>query len=198
MKLSKRDRILLPVILIGLLILGWGLMNPPSSNAATSKLLPTDQAVSKRAVAIRTIKRLTQEQQEMEPRIAQMAYDQTPEELQPRIIRDLQEISQRADVHLREIKPIRPRPLTKATGTRVGLEVRFRAPFQPNVVRFLYFVEDPKGRMVVDKISMNSADATSKTVDVTVQIAVFTRSTAGVTGANQGDANNASNTLPNG
>ncbi len=189
MALSKRDRNALVFLAVGaVVILGGNLLIPPAAPGAQKKLLPASEANARREVALRTLKRLSGEQDELEPRIATMISDLPAEELTPRTIRDLQAIAAKSNVHLREIKPLRPRALALGKGARAPLEIRFRAAFQPDVVRFLYFVEDPARKMVVDKINVTSGDARFKTVDVSAQITVFTRSTAGVTGA-QGETN---------
>ena len=78
-----------------------------------------------------------------------------------------------------KVRRLRKKPPRKVKYRRVPVEVRFRAPFQPNVVRFLYDLENPSGRMVIDKISITSADARFRTVEVSAQITVFTRSSNG-------------------
>ena len=93
-------------------------------------------------------------------------------------MRDIQAIALKSNIHIREIKPIKARKLADGSGSKVSMEVRFRAAFQPNVMKFLYLAEDPTGKMVVDKLSLTSADARFRTVEVSAQIAVFTRSTA--------------------
>ena len=193
MKLSKRDRILLPVVLIGVLVLIWGLLNPPAPTGGKGKLLPLAEAERKREVALRTLKRIGADSRDIEPRIQKMAFTLPADQLEPRVIRDLQTIAERSDVHLREVKPLRPRPLTNGIGSRVPVELRFRAPFQPNVIRFLYDIEDPEGRMVVEKMTLNSADAASRTVEVTALISVFTQSGDGPANANQGETRNGNN-----
>jgi hypothetical protein len=138
--------------------------------------------------------------------VQEHAYNKPVEQLVPLVIRDLQATAQRAGIHLREVKPLRPKQVTEepvirpgqkttrttqtthdVLGARVPVEVRFRAQFQPNVVRFLYDVENPAGKMVVDKISITSADAKFKVVEVSAQITVFTRSSAGTSGGDSGE-----------
>ena len=107
-------------------------------------------------------------------------------------------LADKAGVHIREIKPLRSRTLPDGSVTRVPLEVRFNAPFQPNVMRFLYFAEDPTKKMVVDKFSITSTDAHLKTVDVTAQITVYTRSAIGAAGAGEGDTSESTDTTSRG
>lgn len=180
---TKRERLMLLIalLLIPAILIGNALV-PSGPPAGQKSLLPVDQANLKREVQTRTITQMRQEQQEMEPRIAQMAYNLPPDEIVPRVIGDLQRTAVRAGVHLREIKPMRPSALSSGAGARVPMEVTFRAPLQPNAVQFLYYVEDPAARFVVDKIHITSADAKFRTVEAVAEITVFTRSTAGVAG----------------
>src|SRR6185437_16056701 len=123
MKVSKRDRFLLIVCVIGLAILVWGLLNPPAKTTSTAKLLPLNEALHKKEIAQRTTTRLIGEQADNQPRIKKMAYDLPVEQLEPRVIQNLQEIAMRAGVHLKEVKPLHPHPLN-AGGQSVPLEVR--------------------------------------------------------------------------
>ena len=130
----------------------------------------------------------------LQPRIMASSYEMSAEALQPRAVRDLQKIAARAGIHLRESKPLQPSGFHDAVGANVPIEVRFRTSFQPNVVRFLYYVEDPAGKMVVQKIDVTSTDAKFKTVDVTARSAVFTRSIEGVRGSDIGETSDADKT----
>lgn len=189
---SKRELylVIFVVIFVPILLL-WNVLNPPKTGGTAGKLLPLEQAKKKTEDARRTLARLRNEQEEAEPRVAKMSYELPAEQLEPRVVRDLQLLADKAGVRFREVKPLRARALANGS-VRVPLEVRFRAQFQPNVVRFLYYVEDPNSKMVIDKINVTSADARFKIVEISAQITVFTRSTAGVGGADQGDTSNAS------
>lgn len=195
MAISNRERRLIlvgGVVVVGIVI--WSVLNPASSPRAQQKLLPKSQAEQKRTVGLRTLARLRTDSEDMEPRIRQMSFEMTPEAVVPRVIRELQKVAQQAQVRLREVKPLRPRDLPSGQGQRVPLEVRFRAPFLPNVIRFLYFVETPEGRIVVDKLNITSAEARFKTVDVTAQVTVFTRNTSNKVDAKQGEKSDANAT----
>jgi hypothetical protein len=189
---SNRERILILLCIVfvpGILI--WNFANPAKPNTGLRSQVPLQVAQTKREEAVHKLRRLQSERADIEAHLKRLAYPSTltPEQLVPRISQDLLKISAKSGVHLREIKPLRPRTLATANGTRVPLEVRFRAPFQPNVVRFLYYVEDPSGKMVVDKMNITSADPKSKTVDVSAQITVFTRSASATSGAEGGESN---------
>jgi hypothetical protein len=186
---SKREIFLIIVCVIFVVGSIVYVMMPPSSASKRGQLSKND-ALAKLAAMKSTEKQMTNDHQKMVPRIKQMSYTQPAEELIPRVIRDLQASADRAGIHLREVKPLRPRLIAGGAGTRVPLEVRFRASFQPNVVKFLYFVEDPASRMVVDKINISSTDAKFKMVDVSAQITVYTRSSVGVSGTEGGETSN--------
>ncbi|MCS6775312.1 MAG: hypothetical protein RMJ43_13950 [Chloroherpetonaceae bacterium] len=195
MAISNRERRM--ILIGGVLVVGmlaWSALNPPGTPRTQRKLLPRAQAEQKRADALRTLARMRAEAEEIEPRIARMSFNLTPEEVVPRVIRELQRVARRSQVRLREVKPLRPRELPSGQGQRVPIEVRFRAPFLPHVIQFLYLIEDPEGRMVVEKLTITSAEARQQTVDVTVQVTVFTRSLSNNVEVKQGEKSDANAT----
>lgn len=188
---NKRDQYMVAFIIIGVLVLVWNFLFPPPKSGAKATLLPLAEAQHKTEVQKRTYLRLANDAKTLGPRIAREAYDAPVEELVPLVIRDLQSAAERAHVHLREIKPLRARSVGGLNLSRVPIEARFRAPFQPGVVRFLYELEDPAGKIVVDRLNITSGEARLKTVDVTVQISVFTRAITSETGSGEGEASDA-------
>lgn len=184
--LSRRDKILLTVMF--LVIFGAvALVMSPSGKAGAGKILPLDEAVRQNRETKKKLQDLKADKVKLEPQVVQMTYDMPPEQLSATVTETLYELADKAGVHIREIKPLRARTLTDGTLTTVPLEVRFHALFQPNVMRFLYYAEDPAGKLVVDKISITSPDTHAKGVDVSAQITVYTRSAvkANTTGAGQ-------------
>lgn len=179
------------IVLVGLplavIVLLWSVLNPPSSapKAGAKGTTPTSnltyaQAIQKQGETMRNLTDMQAKQEKIPGKIAAMAYTMPAEQLRPRIIRDLLAVANKAKVHLTEFKSLRPQLMASRQVARVPLEVRFRAAFQPNVVQFLYYLEDPKNKIVVDKLNVTSAQNRFQTVDVSAQISVFTRSTIGV------------------
>ena len=197
MRLSSRERVLLVICVVFVVgVLFWSLTSGGKS-AGSRSLLSYEDAEQKRVAARKALGKMEADQKASTPRVAKMTYDLPPDQLIPRVIRDLQTIAGKSNVHLREVKPLRVRALPSGGGTRIPMEVRFRASFQPDIVRFLYYVEDPARKMVVEKLSMTSADVRTKNVDVSAQVTVFTRSTAGASGAEGGESGNATNQANN-
>jgi|SRR5579872_1241221 len=206
--MKQRER----VMVIGcVVVVAASLWFALSGNGAPRKtnLVPYDKALQQTAASKLNVRRLEQDEAVLKPRVASRSYNQPAEALVPIVVANLQTAADRAGIHLREVRPLRPKTVTdeqdpaaapkSATarvsrntthdvlGARVPVEVRFKAPFQPNVVKFLYELEDPAGRLVIDKISITSADARFKTVEVSAQITVFTQSAAGSSGTDTGD-----------
>lgn len=190
MQINRRERML---ILIGIPVIGvvlaFNFLVPPGATATKGGQVSLAEAEKRTKEAANTTRKIQADTVQLKPRIEQMSYSETAEELVPRVIRELQDTAEKSGVHLREIKPHRPAALPNNSGTRVPLEVHFRVPFQPNAIKFLYYVEDPAGKMVVEKMDITSADAKFKTVDVTAQITVFTRAPLKETGPAGGDTN---------
>jgi len=186
--ISRRERIMvLAMVVVVLAALLLKLM-PGGAAGPSGKLLPKDKADQQYRKDRDQYIKLGQQQDELEPRLAKMAYEDSAATLIPHVVRDLQVIAQQSGVHLREVRPLRARALKSGQGMRVPLDVHFRAAFQPDVVRFLYHVEDPAGRMVMDKLDVTGAEARFKTVDVSVVISVFTKSLTDEANMGEGDA----------
>jgi Tfp pilus assembly protein PilO len=184
----------IPVVLI---VLAINFLVPPSGPAAPKGMVSTADANKKLKDAQKENGQIIKDENRMDPEIAKMSYAIPADQLVPRMIRDLQTIADHSGVHLREIKPIRGKKLKSNAGVRVPVEVRFKAPFQPDAIRFLYHVEEGGSRMVVDKINITSADPRFKSVEVSATITVFTTSLAGFSGG-EGDNSNASNRTTSG
>jgi hypothetical protein len=190
----------------------------PSGTGGKTNLVPLEQARVKTGASKANVRKLQDEKAALEPNVRARAYAKPSEQLVPVVVGNLQSAAERAGIHLREVRPLRPKLITdemdpkaapKATGARaarsssavhevlgarVPVEVRFKAPFQPNVVKFLYDIENPAGKMVLDKISITSADAKFRTVEVSAQITVFTRSSVGTAGGDTGESTDESAT----
>ena len=195
--LSKRDRNLLIVMLIVIVGAAILLLTPSGKGAAAGgSKLSLEEAHRQNIKTRLQEKALEDDQKRLRPQVSRLTYNIPAEQLTTQMSEDLYALADRAGVHIREIKPLRSRALPDGSAARVPLQVRFRAPFQPNVMRFLYFTEDPANKMVVDKININSTDARAKSVDVDAQITVFTRNVAGATGtgAAQGDTSDSTDT----
>ena len=211
--MNKREQVLIGVAAVVLVGTVWYVLAPAGS-ASKTNLVSLEQAVLKKNESLSNARRLLDEQVAVEPRVKARAYNKAADQLVPVVVGNLQAAADRAGIHLREVRPLRakivtdesdPKAIEKAQttrssragnathellGARVPVEVRFRAPFQPNVVRFLYDLENPSGRMVIDKISITSADARFKTVEVSAQVTVFTRSSNGTAGGDTGEITN--------
>lgn len=183
--MNKREKILL--VAGGLVVAAslWFVLSPsPNTKAATA--MPLEKAKAATAEALQNTKKMQDTTKELEPRIKEVTYTQPAEELVPMLIGDLQNAAKEAKIRFREMKPVRPKLVAKGTASRVPIEVRFRAPFQPNTVQFLYNIENPEGKMTLDKVSITSTDPKFKIVEVTAQVSLFTTSTEGVTGGDIG------------
>jgi Tfp pilus assembly protein PilO len=176
MPIKPRERrlVLLGVVVVGGVLL-WDRLNPPKPPISLQKQVTVEEAEKRRQAAIAEMKRLRLEKEAQEPRIQQASYNRPADELIPRVVRDLQRIAKQAGIHFTEIKPQRSRPLSTSSLEKIPIEVRFRAAFQPNVMKFFYLLEAPKGKMTLEKFNVTSGDPRLKTVDVTALITVFTR-----------------------
>ncbi|MBC7529616.1 MAG: hypothetical protein H7308_18975 [Chthonomonadaceae bacterium] len=166
-------------IVAGVVVLGaalFSILNPSGATAAKKGIfLPVAEAEAKRETSLKELRQINLSSGTIEPNIEKMSFNRPAEELIPRVVRDLQRIAKQSNIRLQEVKPQRSRPLTSGQGEKVPIDIRFRAPFQPNVTRFLYFVEAPEGKMAIEKFNITTGDAKTRSVDVSAQIVVFTR-----------------------
>lgn len=138
------------------------------------KLLPAAQAKQKYADLIKQKTKLEDETDRVKPEVEKLVYKDTTDALVPKLIRTLQGIAKQSGVHLREIKPLRPKRV--ASVTKVPMTVRFStSDFSHAGVGFLYRTEDPAARIVVEKLSVIVSDPKARSVDVEVQVAGFTQ-----------------------
>ena len=192
MQISPREKRLVyggAVILIIILI--WNFLSPSSAGPSMKGMVSLKEAQKNTDLNKRTQSRLAREVQELDPDINSKAYNSAPDQLVPTTVRELQKIALKSGVHIRDIKPVRSKVLASGMGAGVPIEVHFLAPFQPNAMKFLYYVEDPAGKMVVDKLDISSADPRQKTVEVSALVTVYTRNTAGAFASDSGDKSNA-------
>ncbi len=185
--------------LVGLMVVvcvpavAYLLFAPKSAGNSKQALLTVEDADKKKKLTMGKIEAINTELTTLDAANERLTYDMTPEEIVPRVLRQLQQIALDSKVRLREVKPLRPVELKSGQGQKVPLEVRFRAPFQPNAMKFLYAVEDSKYKMVLDKINIASAENRLKAVDMTATITVFTRAAYVANSSQGGETPNARN-----
>lgn len=108
---------------------------------------------------------------ELQPKLDTITYKETSEKVIPVVLKTLHEHARKAGIRLREVKPLRPRQVGGVT--KVSLTVRFSGVFG-QVIPFVYYLEDPQGKLTVEKLNVSAPDPKSTQVDVEVQVAFFT------------------------
>jgi Tfp pilus assembly protein PilO len=167
---NSRERFLIVLALLaGIVGVPMMLISPEK---AGGKLLPAAKARQEYKKNEAQMKTLQAETATLKPEIEKLVYKEAPEQVVPGVIKMLQTIAKQSGIHLREIKPLRARRL--ATVTKVPMTVRFTGQFGQSIP-FLYKVEDPNGKLVVEKFNVTTSDPKVKTVDVEVQIALYTQ-----------------------
>lgn len=175
---TPSERRLLLICAVVIVVAAWLVLAP--SNRGGVQLLSSAEADRKATEDALKTHQYRQEIERLAPEIKRLAYDKPPAEVIPSVVRTLQDMAKQSDLHLREIKPLRAR----RTGdmTRIPISVRFStAAFNRSAVGFLYRLEDPASRMVVDKFTITAPDPKTRIVDVEVQVALYTRGGASAT-----------------
>ena len=165
------------IIAMGIVVaIGVPLLVMPAGGSS-KKLLSADDARKKFRVVVSDKTRLDQESDKLTPEIEKLTYNDAPDKLLPETVRVLQKCAKESGIHIREIKPLRAK--NYLTVTRVPVSVRFTTDFAKSIP-FIYRVEDPATKLVVEKLNISAADVRSRSVDVEVQVALFTRADAPV------------------
>jgi hypothetical protein len=165
---SERRMLLICLIAV---VIGVPLVLFPGGSAG-KKLLSAREARQQYESKLAQKKQLETDDERIKPLMDQMVYAEAPEQLIPKVITTLQGYAKASGIHLREIKPLRSK---KTAGvTKETLSVRFTSDFG-KTVPFLYRVEDPSGKLVIEKFNLTASDPKSRAVDVDAQIALFTR-----------------------
>jgi Tfp pilus assembly protein PilO len=168
--LKPGEKRMLVILVIVVAVAGWLMMSPTGPTG--KKLLSAAVARQKYQDADTERARLEKEIEALQPAIDKMAYTEDPDAVVPTVVKTLQEIAAGSGIHLREVKPLRTRRLGAVV--KVPLSVRFTTEF-PKSIPFLYKVEDPDGRLVVEKVNITAPDPKKPTIEVDAQIALFTR-----------------------
>lgn len=166
---SPRERVL---IILGAAVVAvalWLVLTP--GETGTQGMLSSAAARQQYTEALKRKQQLEREIADLGPRVDTTTYKETSERVIPIVLKSLHEQARLAGIRLREVKPLRPRQ----TGgvTKVTLTVRFTTEFG-KAIPFLYNVEDPKAKLVVEKMNVSPSDPKSKEVDIEVQVALFT------------------------
>lgn len=164
-----RERIMIVVAVI--VVLAGGIFSILPAKQSGQTLLSADQARLKYEALVKEKNQLESVTATLKPRIEAAVFHEPADNLVPEMIRSLQTCAKQAGVHLREIKPQRPRKINALT--MLPMSVRFTSDFT-RTIPFLYQVEDPKNRLNVQKFSVTAGDAKTTLVDTEVQVALYT------------------------
>lgn len=174
---NPRERALLIVGAVVIAVAAYLLMTPEQGYKAG--MLSSAAARAKYRDGLRQRELADDRIAALKPRVDTATYKDTSERVMPAVLKTLNEHAKLAGVRLREVKPLRPRRIGGVT--KVTLTVRFTSEFR-QVIPFVYHVEDPKGKLVVEKLNVSAPDPKSRQVDVEVQVALFTLEGAGEPG----------------
>lgn len=172
---TKSERILIPFCILALIVGAWVVMTP--SGTSNKKLLSAHDASQKTQEAVELKAKRSAEILKLKPEIAQLTYDEAPEQVIPKVIKKLQTTANEAGIHIREVKPLRVKRMGGVT--KVPLSVRFSCDFS-KTVPFIYNAEDPANKLVIDRLNVSAPDAKSRIVDVEAHVSFYTTNTAAV------------------
>ncbi len=196
--LSRSQKILFALLIIVVILAVWSSL--PSGNQhnqqISGKLLSYSKADSQFRLDEASYSKLGSLQSAQESIIARSVYHSSPNALIPMLIRQLEKAAFKSDVHLMEIRPLTPQLVPGSNITSVPVQVRFTSPLQPNLVRFLFYIENPHGKIAVEQFNISSNEQNhSSGVTVSIQIAAYTLNGSILSQtASSGDQQNAAST----
>ena len=170
---KPRERVMLLLGLVVVIVGGWMGLAPGAGGGSSP--LTAAQARAKADDIARQTRSLEADMKRVEPMLSSMVFEKSADAVVPETITLLQKLAKDSAVHLREVKPQRPRRL--AGITRVPISVRYSTDFA-RTVPFLYKIEDPAGRLVVQRMNVTRSDPKSRLVDVEIEVVLYTRGSA--------------------
>jgi len=173
---NARERALLVACVAVCIVAVWLVFTP--SGSSRGKLLPAAAAREKFRAAEAEKTRLEQETSALRAAVEKAVFTDPPDRLLPKVVQRLQAIARESGVHVKEIKPARVR--AAADVSKVMLNVRLgTVSFGRPVVTFLYRLEEPKEKLVVENLTITAPDPKARTVEVEVQVAMYTSGRGG-------------------
>jgi Tfp pilus assembly protein PilO len=175
--LTLREKILIALAAVVALVIGL------PSLLSSGTLQVTGNSEQKRAAIIQRQKKAEKAIEyaqaviaEQEPKVRELGWEQSADELVPILVQNLERIAETSGVALTSYRPLKPKSLE--TLTEVPLEMSLTAPF-PAVVKFLYYLQQPSMKVSIDTVRISSANAESDTVDVNIRITAYSLKTKG-------------------
>ena len=174
---TPRERVLIVLGLVVILVAVYMILVPVEQGPGGQ--LPAAVARQRYIQELKKKEAADKQIAQLSPKLDTITYQQTSEKVIPEVLKTLQAHASKAGIHLREVKPLRPRQMNDVT--KVTLTVRFSGVFS-QVIPFVYFIEDPKGKLCVEKLNVSAPDPKSSQVDVELQVALFTVEKSGAGG----------------
>lgn len=178
---NARERVLLLTCIVVCIGAAWLVLSPGPSPRGRQLTTAAAREQFREAEAEKV--RLEQETADLRAAVSKAVFSESPDRLLPRAVKRLQTIARESGVDLKEIKPARVR--TVADVSKVTLNVRLATVgFGRPVVTFLYRLEEPSEKLVVEKLTITAPDPQARTVEVEVQVAMYTSGRAGADSGN--------------
>ncbi len=186
---TTREKVLVAFMVLVLLVAGYLTFSGGGSTSSGAALLSTADARKKYDDGKVQYLALGKQDDFMQGKIAKWTTNESPGAIAPAMVTKLMSIAKQSGVHLDSIRPLRSQLSENGAVLRVPVQVDFKAPFHPNVIQFLYRVEDPKGKLVVDHLDVHSGDTHFATINISARISTFTTDVP-----NKGDNQNGTQT----
>ncbi len=173
---TKREKVLVAVAVIVVLIAVYLSSSSPgsSSSNASGPMLPLSQAVKKYDDGKTKYVALGNEVDTLQPLIYHLTSSKSADALSPLMASSIMDMAAKASIHITSLRPLSPEIVADGQAERVPTEIQFDAPFEPNAIKLLYLLEDPKGKYVVDQVQLTTHERHRNMVSVTARVSMFT------------------------
>lgn len=88
----------------------------------------------------------------------------------PKIIEKLQADAKSAGIHIKEIKPIHPHIVDGVA--KMAFDMNFNCSLG-QALSFIYYLENPKGKLVIEKIALSTSETQNQQIQATIEVAAF-------------------------
>lgn len=110
----------------------------------------------------------------LRPQVEALAWNVPPDQLRQQMVQRVTAFAQQAQVGVTTTRPLKPRSLDVMT--EVSIEMHVSATL-PQLVRFLYPLQQPGSKMTVDRLRIASANAETDLLDVDMTVSGYTLQT---------------------
>ncbi len=164
---TLRERIMIIVCVLAVVI-GVPLAIPTGKSAVA--LLSPAAAQAKLTNEQSQVANLHRQNATIRSLLTTTSYVGGPDAALPKIVEKLQADAKSAGIHIKEIKPIHPHIVDGVA--KMAFDMSFSSSLG-QALSFIFYLENPKGKLVIEKINLSTSETQNQQIQVTVEVAAF-------------------------